>query len=284
MAEEPLIEELDLDEEQMGVYFSRQLSVDPEPDLVEEIDMDAPDLSRPPFSEQYSSLIGTGRSLRPSSAVWRAHADVDPEAVEEIELEEPPIPRSSSVGEGTSTRSRREERREEPPQQPSAPAASAVEPVARATACEATVCPASAPPALPLHDAAGSGDVRELKRLIREGHHPDTRDHRKETALFKAARCGHIDAVAMLLLGKADPTLRCSTGMQAADVASNWMVAVMLRLAAGGTVNPKDQRMALSVLEECTQFLIARLFESRGLSIAVSDVLSEKEWDRVCKV
>jgi uncharacterized protein len=59
----------------------------------------------------------------------------------------------------------------------------------------------------PLHGAAWSGDLREVKRLISAGADVNWRDSVGETALFGACAWGHQDVVRFLLSAGANHTL-----------------------------------------------------------------------------
>ncbi|XP_061134676.1 ankyrin repeat domain-containing protein 39 isoform X2 [Syngnathus typhle] len=68
--------------------------------------------------------------------------------------------------------------------------------------------------------AAMDGDLRRVQSLIQKGTHPNLRDSARYTALtpggatplHRAAFCGHVDVVRLLLLHKADPMISDDDG------------------------------------------------------------------------
>lgn len=70
--------------------------------------------------------------------------------------------------------------------------------------------PASQPGDTPLHRAAASGDVEDVKRLLAEGAAVDAKNTRSETPLYQAVRAGSIPVLAILLEKGASPNARVS--------------------------------------------------------------------------
>jgi len=163
----------------------------------------------------------------------------------------------------------------------------------------------------PLVAAVRSGDIGEVKRVLRGRADPNVRNSALgETVLFEAARRCRSDLVAVLLLGKGDATLRDAQGRSPHDVAAASAaglrdplvvsggsgvlpaaatavaqappLAALLRLAAGGEVAPREQRAAFAILEECTRWLVASLLMRQRAHVAVEDVLSDAQWDATC--
>ena len=72
---------------------------------------------------------------------------------------------------------------------------------------------AGAAAAGPLHDAARSGDIDQLRQLLDAGGNLEDRDGTKETPLISAALAGHADIVAELIKRGADITARNDRGL-----------------------------------------------------------------------
>lgn len=105
--------------------------------------------------------------------------------------------------------------------------------------------------------------------MLRGGAGPDGH------ALSAAALAGRADVAAVLLLGRADPASTASREYPGP-------AGALLRLAAGGEVRPAEQRAAFAAQEECTRFLLEFLLRTLGARLAVTDVLSEAEWEMAC--
>lgn len=136
--------------------------------------------------------------------------------------------------------------------------------------------------ASPLAIAARLGDLGTVKALLQQRADPDQRDAVGETALFSAARGLHADTAGMLLLGKADPSLRSDAGRVAGDCCPASAASVLLRFAAGAVVSAPEQRQAFQALEECARLLLQRLLAKRGVHPVVRDVLCEHQWAAAC--
>merc|ERR1740123_2337179 len=83
-----------------------------------------------------------------------------------------------------------------------------------------------------LGKAARRGKVAELERLLTSGVDPNVRDDWGQTALFQAASAGHAQAVASLMLARADPTRTSQGGQCALDVANDSHTAVLMAALA----------------------------------------------------
>lgn len=128
--------------------------------------------------------------------------------------------------------------------------------------------------------AARAGQEEEVKVLLRQRVDPNGLAW-GETPLFSAARNGHVRIACVLMLAKADPTVRLS-GVSASDVAPDLATASLLRLAAGENVGAAAQRTAFFALDECQRFLMSWNLNKIGVQMAVSDVLSEADWEAAC--
>ena len=76
----------------------------------------------------------------------------------------------------------------------------------------------------PLHAAAGKGDLKEIKKLLKNGNKVDTRDAFGATPIIIATVSGKIDVVKFLLSKKANPMLKAKDGytmMHAAAFSGN---------------------------------------------------------------
>jgi len=143
----------------------------------------------------------------------------------------------------------------------------------------------------PLALAARAGDGEEVKRLLRARADPNDLGGLSVPPLFGAARYGHAGTTALLLLGRADPA-GGGRGGRAGDTAAPGIAAnpgdggrstaTLLRLFLGSGVVPEAQREALEVLDECTRFLVGYHLRAWGKPLAVTDVLSEAEWNYAC--
>jgi len=131
--------------------------------------------------------------------------------------------------------------------------------------------------------AARDGEEEDVKRLLRQRADPDLVGALGETPLFSAARQGHARVACVLLLGKADPCARSSSGAVAADVSPDDATSSLLRIAAGQKVQNRAQRVAFLALDECQRFLISWNLSKRGVKLAVADVLSESDWAAACE-
>ncbi len=72
-----------------------------------------------------------------------------------------------------------------------------------------------------LHDAAGGGDVAEVKKFLDNGADTEAKDEYGFTALHEAAGRGHGDIVKVLLEYGADTEARTKNGRTPCDVAKH---------------------------------------------------------------
>lgn len=101
-----------------------------------------------------------------------------------------------------------------------------------------------------LHDAAGAGNVEELKRLLDTGLSLEERDGTKETPLISAARAGQAPVVDVLVKRGADLMARNDRGMTALHAASygGSLASVKLLVDAGSAVNDADDKFKVTPL------------------------------------
>ena len=69
---------------------------------------------------------------------------------------------------------------------------------------------AGAHPVFELHWAAENGRIEDLKALALKFKDVNVQDHKGYTALYAAAKAGHVDAVRLLLGAQADIDLPCN--------------------------------------------------------------------------
>eukprot|EP00002_Diphylleia_rotans_P011952 TRINITY_DN2348_c0_g2_i9.p1 TRINITY_DN2348_c0_g2~~TRINITY_DN2348_c0_g2_i9.p1 ORF type:complete len:433 (-),score=74.75 TRINITY_DN2348_c0_g2_i9:69-1367(-) len=106
----------------------------------------------------------------------------------------------------------------------------------------------------PLHWAAFTGDVEQVRQILQKEHsgiHINTRNHLHETSLHGACRFGHLQICQILLEAGADPKLQTSKGTNALHEACRGIIAtsvhpeyaisvMKLLLARGVSVNDVD--------------------------------------------
>ena len=140
------------------------------------------------------------------------------------------------------------------------------------------------------HDAARTGDLAEVERLLAAGIYVDVRDAEERTALMQATRSGAYDIVLRLLLAGADPNLLDpdeSTALFHAIVKGHSDIAAMLllndlRIANDENLFHHDQyrgRTALHLAAEFNETDILRLLltqENRGLDVNTQALGSQK--------
>jgi len=97
----------------------------------------------------------------------------------------------------------------------------------------------------PLHDAAKSGKIKEVRKLIDEGHRVNTRDltYYNFTPLHYAVWNGHKDVVALLLDRGADTGARNEDGQMPLHLAAlfDHKVVTELLLDKGADINAEDK-------------------------------------------
>lgn len=109
------------------------------------------------------------------------------------------------------------------------------------------VAPATAGP---LQDAARSGDLNQVQKLLDSGGNLEDRDGTKETPLLSAALAGQAEVVAALIKRGADITVRNDRGLtplHAAAYGGNLDV-VKLLVEAGAAVNDADDKFKVTPL------------------------------------
>lgn len=133
----------------------------------------------------------------------------------------------------------------------------------------------------PLAVAAVNNDLAEVKRLLRQRADPNACGSGC-MPLFEAVRARHALVAAVLLLGKADPNISGADEELMSGTASKSSASALVGLAQGAKVDFASQRAAFAALDGVTRFLVADLLKRRCVGpLAVSDVLSEEEWDAV---
>eukprot|EP00747_Dinoflagellata_sp_TGD_P062245 gnl/TRDRNA2_/TRDRNA2_152912_c0_seq1.p1 gnl/TRDRNA2_/TRDRNA2_152912_c0~~gnl/TRDRNA2_/TRDRNA2_152912_c0_seq1.p1 ORF type:complete len:402 (+),score=94.57 gnl/TRDRNA2_/TRDRNA2_152912_c0_seq1:254-1459(+) len=96
--------------------------------------------------------------------------------------------------------------------------------------------------------AVRNGDVQQMLSLLQHGVDANTLDENGEPVLFEALSSGNVDAVAVLLLHRADQNQRSRDGTLAADVAGDFATRTLLKLFQGKEVAPAVEEKALSAL------------------------------------
>lgn len=89
----------------------------------------------------------------------------------------------------------------------------------------------------PLHDAARSGDIAEISRLLEEGEKINERNARGQTPLHIAAAMGHTDLITFLITAGADINAKDKRGLTALNLAAerNLIDVARILLNAGAT-------------------------------------------------
>ena len=102
----------------------------------------------------------------------------------------------------------------------------------------------------PLHDAARSGDVNQLKSLLDSGGNLEDRDGTQETPLLSAALAGQAVVVEELLKRGADVAARNDRGLTALHAAAygGSLESVTLLVNAGAAVNDADDKFKVTPL------------------------------------
>jgi ankyrin repeat protein len=121
----------------------------------------------------------------------------------------------------------------------------------RAVAALASIALFVAPAAAgPLHDAARSGDLAQLKTLLDSGANIEDRDGTKETPLISAALAGQAEIVAELIKRGADLMARNNRGLTPLHAAAydGSLAAVTLLVEAGAAVNDGDDKFKVTPL------------------------------------
>lgn len=118
-------------------------------------------------------------------------------------------------------------------------------------AIAAVVIMATAPAlAGPLHDAARSGDLEQVRKLIDSGAHIEDRDKTQETPLISGALAGHAEIVAELLKRGADVMARNDRGLTALHAAAyrGDLASAQVLLGAGAAVNDAADKFKVTPL------------------------------------
>ena len=94
----------------------------------------------------------------------------------------------------------------------------------------------------PIHDAAKSGDAKQVERLIAAGAEVDEKDVADKTALFWAADAGQLDVVQLLVAKGANVNAKDFFGLTvlAVAVSAEHEAIVELLIGKGADVNSMD--------------------------------------------
>ena len=98
-------------------------------------------------------------------------------------------------------------------------------------------------PETPLHGAAWTGDVSEVKRLIAEGADVNHIDTAHETPLHGAAAWGHADVVRVLVASGARVNVPGTTGLSPLHWAAGWgnLETVRVLLESGSDIHALNE-------------------------------------------
>ncbi len=122
---------------------------------------------------------------------------------------------------------------------------------------------------LPLHDAAGRGDLASVRLLLRADPYA-VQIHWGRPALTRAAEGGHAEVVDLLLRAGADPRARTMRDETARDVAANADVRDRLRRAMLDG-NPRPRRRPLADTAALARLLASEGVDSRRLPAGAPD-------------
>jgi ankyrin repeat protein len=102
----------------------------------------------------------------------------------------------------------------------------------------------------PLHDAARSGDLDQIRKLLDSGGSIEDRDATKETPLISAALASHPEIVAELIKRGADVMARNDRGLTALHAAAYHgdIASAQALLGAGAAVNDADDKFKVTPL------------------------------------
>lgn len=107
-----------------------------------------------------------------------------------------------------------------------------------------------------LASAIRDNNLSIVGQLLEEGADANFEDELGESALFEAVTVGNPDIIAVLVLHRADPCKRSSSGMVPADFSANDSVTILLKLLSGDEVEPDEE---LSVLDELSDSIRSRV-------------------------
>ena len=134
-----------------------------------------------------------------------------------------------------------------------------------------------------LLNAAGSGDLKNLKNLLDSGVEVNIKDYACRTALMKAVAMGHLTVVNLLLAGGADVNIKdnnCRTALMyaASRYGASGMVNVLM--THGAEVNARDKHGATALMDaakfgydDTVQVLL-----SNGADVNAKDNDGETAW------
>lgn len=127
------------------------------------------------------------------------------------------------------------------------------------------------PMTTPLHEAAKNGDCAALGAALQQ-QSIEQKTRLGETALYLAARAGHVDAVKLLLARGADPKARGSHDITALAETRSAAVAEVL-LDAGAEVNPEPRSYFSPITTACSigDLELLRLLIARGADVNRGD-------------
>jgi len=128
----------------------------------------------------------------------------------------------------------------------------------------------------PLHDAARSGDLTQLKQLLASGAEIEERDGTEETPLISAAIAGQAEVVAELIMRGANVMARNDRGMTALHAAAYGgnLEAAKLLVGAGAGVNDADDKFKVTpliVASEENRADVAEFLLQSGADIHLSE-------------